>query len=72
MLNSHLNGMGFAVYVDDILLAGKSAQQITEVKRDLGSQFYVKDMGAVDYFPRSKGTPRFEQGSSLDGSTIIY
>ena len=39
-----------AAYVDDILLAGKSAQRITEVRRDLGSQFHVKDMGAVDYF----------------------
>ena len=34
-----------AVYVDDILLAGKSPQRIAQVKADLGKQFLVKDMG---------------------------
>ena len=39
-----------AVYVDDILLAGKSDKRITEVKRALSSRFNVKDMGELQYF----------------------
>ena len=39
-----------AVYVDDILLAGKSQQRIAQVKADLGVCFQVKDMGELHYF----------------------
>ena len=39
-----------AVYVDDILLAGKTDQKIKEVKSALSSQFNVKDMGKLEYF----------------------
>jgi hypothetical protein len=38
-----------AVYVDDILLAGKSNKRITEVKQALSSQFEVKDLGELHY-----------------------
>ncbi|XP_019861848.1 PREDICTED: uncharacterized protein LOC109590152 [Amphimedon queenslandica] len=38
------------MYVNDILLAGKSTKQITESKDQLRSQFNVKDMGPVEYF----------------------
>ena len=34
-----------AIYVDDILLAGKSDKRMKEVKEDLAEQFEVKDMG---------------------------
>ena len=39
-----------AVYVDDILLAGKSQQKINQVKADLGKCFTLKDMGELNYF----------------------
>ena len=39
-----------AVYVDDILLAGKSQQRIAQVKADLGESFQVKDIGELHYF----------------------
>ena len=39
-----------AVYVDDILVAGKSEQKIALVKADLGKRFELKDMGELHYF----------------------
>ena len=39
-----------AVYVDDIVLAGKSGRKMSEVKSLLASRFDVKDMGALHYF----------------------
>ena len=39
-----------AVYVDDILLAGKSQQKIAQVKADLRKLFQLKDMGELHYF----------------------
>ena len=39
-----------AVYVDDIVLAGKSNRKMSEVKNALASRFDVKDMGELHYF----------------------
>ena len=39
-----------AVYVDDIVLAGKSNRKMSEVKNALASKFDVKDMGKLHYF----------------------
>ncbi len=39
-----------AVYVDDILLAGKSEKQIAQIKADLGKIFRLKDLGELKYF----------------------
>ena len=38
------------VYVDDIILAGKSDKRIKEVKRALDAKFDIKDMGKLHYF----------------------
>ena len=38
------------MYVDNILLAGKSQQKIARIKADLGKQFQLKDMGELHYF----------------------
>ena len=38
------------VYVDDIILAGKSDKSIKEVKRALDAKFDIKDMGKLHYF----------------------
>ena len=39
-----------AVYVDDIILAGRTDKRIGEVKEALKEAFKVKDMGALHYF----------------------
>ena len=39
-----------AVYVDDILLAGKTDQKINEVKQELAELFKMKDMGELHHF----------------------
>ena len=39
-----------AVYVEDIVLAGKSDRKMSEVKNALASRFDVKDMGELHYF----------------------
>ena len=39
-----------AVYVDDIILAGKSNKKIKTVKEMLATRFEVKDMGLLHYF----------------------
>ena len=39
-----------AVYMDDILMAGRSQQKIAQVKSDLAKQFKLKDMGELHYF----------------------
>ena len=38
------------VYVDDIILTGNDAPGISQVKRDLGKVFDVKDLGSLRYF----------------------
>ncbi len=39
-----------AVYVDDIVLAGKSLEHISQVKADIEKKFDLKDMGELHYF----------------------
>ena len=39
-----------AVYVDDILLAGRSDERLTTVKQALSRKFQVKDMGKLHHF----------------------
>lgn len=42
--------MYIGVYVDDIILAGKTEKQLQEVKRDLSKKFDIKDLGNLKYF----------------------
>ena len=39
-----------AVYVDDILIVGKTDERIAEVKAAIANRFEVKDMGQLHYF----------------------
>ena len=39
-----------AVYVDDIILGGKSESKMNAVKRELSLKFEMKDLGALHYF----------------------
>ena len=38
------------VYVDDIILAGKTESKLTEVKSGLSRKFDIKDLGELNYF----------------------
>ena len=39
-----------AVYVDNVLLAAKSEQRMSEVKQAISNRFAVKDIGKLKYF----------------------
>ena len=50
------------VYVNDIILAGKSDKRMKEVEEDLAKKFNIKDMGKLHHFLGKKiiqpvGTP---------------
>ena len=47
--------MYIGVYVDDIILAGKTVKQLEEIKRDLSREFDIKDLGKLGYFPWNEG-----------------
>jgi Reverse transcriptase (RNA-dependent DNA polymerase) len=40
----------FAVYVDDIMITGDDEEEILQLKRRLGEEFEVKDLGQLKYF----------------------
>ena len=42
--------MYIGVYVDDIILAGRTVKQLEEIKRDLSQEFDIKDLGKLRYF----------------------
>ena len=52
-----------AVYVDDIMLAGRSAERMTEIKNMLSRRFNVKDMGPLHYFLGVKVEQNEKNGS---------
>ena len=59
------------VYVDDIILAGKSERKMREVKEALGEKFDIKDLGKLHYFRYESCTGR-EDWKYLDRSAGIY
>ena len=42
--------MYIGIYVDDIILAGKTIKQLEEIKSDLSWEFDIKDLGKLGYF----------------------
>ena len=52
-----------AVYVDDILIAGRTDKKIAEVKTPIANRFDVKDMGALHYFLGVKVVQDLEAGT---------
>ena len=42
--------MYIGVYIDDIILAGKTVKQLEEIKTDLSREFDIKDLGKLGYF----------------------
>ena len=39
-----------AIYVDDILLAGKTTERLNTVKQAFSQKFRIKDMGELHHF----------------------
>ena len=58
------------VYVDDILLAGRSNKQINEVKLALAENFNVKDLGELSYFLGVKVVQNCKAGTIWIGQPI--
>lgn len=52
-----------AIYVDDILLAGKTNERLKFVKNALASKFEVKDLGKVNYFLGIRIIQNLEEGT---------
>ena len=69
-----------SIYVDNILLAGKSKERMKEVKSILSKMFEVKDLVELNYFLGVKVVPNHTSQSGakpqgwyyLDRSTHIY
>jgi hypothetical protein len=58
------------VYVDDILLAGKSDRRMAEVKTTLSDEFNMKDMGELHYFLGVKIIQNTETGEIWMGQSV--
>ena len=52
-----------AVYVNDILIAGRTDKTIAEVKTAIANRFDVKDMGELYYFLGVKVVQDLEAGT---------
>ena len=70
----HLDSEGemflVAVYVDDIILGGKSDVKMSAVKKELSHKFEMKDLGQLHYiFPRSKSHSKSRKWSDMGWTT---
>ena len=59
------------LYVDDMLIVGKSKEETTNLKQVLGSQFAVKDLGDANHFLGMR-IKRNKKKSILDLSQKLY
>ena len=59
-----------AVYVDDIILAGKTDERMTKVKRSIGEKFKVKDMGELHHFLGVKVVQKKSSGEIWIGQEL--
>jgi hypothetical protein len=58
------------VYVDDIVLASKSAEKMAEVKKALSDKFEMKDLGELHYFLGVRIIHNNEEGSIWMGQKV--
>ena len=59
-----------AIYIDDILLAGKVEERIKSVRSALASNFEVEDFGEVNYFLRIKIIQDLKKGTIWIGQPL--
>lgn len=64
-------GIAIAVWVDNILVTGKSGQNIVKVKSQLASTFKMKDLSQLTHFLSMQVTRTPDNGISIDQSTYI-
>jgi hypothetical protein len=60
-----------AIWVDDILIAGKSAVNIAKVKGQLAGAFRMKDLGQLAHFLGMRVTRTSDGGISIDQSMYV-
>ena len=65
------HGVVIAIWVDDILIAGKDAQNIAKVKKQLAGAFKMKDLGELSHFLGMRVTRTLDGDISIDQSTYI-
>ena len=63
-------GIIIAIWVDDILIASKSRENIVKVKGQLAGVFRMKDLGNLTHFLGMRIT-RTSDGTSIDQSMYI-
>src|SRR5579859_352070 len=67
-INTEL-GIVITIWVDDILIAGKSKQNIAKVKGQLAGAFRMKDLGQLNHFLGMRVTRTSDGGILIDQST---
>jgi len=60
-----------AIWVDDILIAGKDARNIAKVKKQLAGEFSMKDLGPISHFLGMRVTRTADGDVSIDQSTYV-
>ena len=60
-----------AIWVDDILIAGKNAANIAKVKKQLAGEFSMKDLGPISHFLGMRVTRTSDGDISIDQTTYI-
>jgi Reverse transcriptase (RNA-dependent DNA polymerase) len=60
-----------AIWVDDILIAGKGARNIAKVKKQLAGEFSMKDLGQITHFLGMRITRTADGDISIDQSTYV-
>lgn len=58
------------MYVEDIVLAGKSDKRMADVKRALSDKFEMKDLGELHYFLGVKIVQNHEKGTTWIGQPL--
>jgi len=69
---NHKRKIWITIWVDDLLIAGKDSKEIARVKKQLGDEFEMKDLGLVKHFLGMRITRDPSNGSiSIDQTAYI-
>jgi len=64
-------GIVIAIWVDDILIASKSEQNIVKVKGQLAGTFRMKDLGQLNHFLGMRVTKSIDGNISINQSMYV-